>query len=173
MRAMTNPRAITRLVIHCSASLNGRPVSAVDIDAWHKARGFHRAPTAVLHWNPTLKHIGYHFVIGVDGAISTGRSIDEVGAHVVGSNIGSIGLCMAGTDSFTSAQWLALRNQVDFLTDAFTGIAVVGHRDLSPDKNGDGRITSDEWLKRCPGFDVAAWLARGMRPETTNVLEAP
>ncbi|WP_293393403.1 N-acetylmuramoyl-L-alanine amidase [Nevskia sp.] len=169
---MTNPRAITRLVIHCSASPNGRPVSIAEIDAWHKARGFHRAPAAVLRWNPTLKHIGYHFVIGVDGATSTGRSEGEIGAHVVGANINSLGLCMVGTDSFTPAQWLALRNQVGALIEFLPEMEVVGHRDLSPDKNGDGRITSDEWLKRCPGFDVAAWLANGMRPETAHVLDA-
>jgi hypothetical protein len=27
---------------------------------------------------------------------------------------------------------------------------------LSPDLNGDGLITSDEWLKTCPCFDVQA-----------------
>ncbi|WP_273454980.1 N-acetylmuramoyl-L-alanine amidase [Nevskia ramosa] len=169
---MTNPRAITRLVIHCSASPNGRPVSIAEIDAWHKARGFQRAPAAVLRWNPAQKHIGYHWVIGVDGAISPGRSVGEVGAHVVGFNFNSLGLCIIGTDSFAPAQWLALRNQVSAVTEFYPDIAVVGHRDLSPDKNGDGRITSDEWLKRCPGFDVAAWLARDMRPETAHVLEA-
>ncbi len=31
---------------------------------------------------------------------------------------------------------------------------IVGHRDLSPDKNDDGEITSDEWLKSCPCFNA-------------------
>ena len=35
-------------------------------------------------------------------------------------------------------------------------IGVVGHRDLSPDNNQDGKITPNEWLKTCPGFD-AGW----------------
>ena len=39
---------------------------------------------------------------------------------------------------------------------------VVGHRDLSPDQNANGIVESFEWLKTCPGFDVAAWLESGM-----------
>ena len=31
---------------------------------------------------------------------------------------------------------------------------ILGHRDLSPDRNGDGRITPDEWIKLCPCFDA-------------------
>jgi len=37
-------------------------------------------------------------------------------------------------------------------------IPIVGHRDLSPDKDGNGIITPDEWVKLCPSFDVASWL---------------
>jgi hypothetical protein len=30
----------------------------------------------------------------------------------------------------------------------------MGHRDLSPDLDGNGHIEPDEWMKQCPGFDV-------------------
>ena len=30
-----------------------------------------------------------------------------------------------------------------------------GHRDLSPDLNGNGEIEPEEWIKQCPCFDVA------------------
>jgi hypothetical protein len=30
----------------------------------------------------------------------------------------------------------------------------VGHRDLSPDLNGDGIIQPGEWTKMCPCYDV-------------------
>ena len=33
---------------------------------------------------------------------------------------------------------------------------VCGHRDLSPDRDGNGVITPGEWIKACPCFDVAA-----------------
>jgi len=48
---------------------------------------------------------------------------------------------------------------------------VCGHRDLSPDTNGNGQTESTEWLKTCPGFDVRAWLARGMQPINEQLWE--
>jgi hypothetical protein len=33
-------------------------------------------------------------------------------------------------------------------------VDVLGHRDASPDKNGDGVITKNEWVKSCPCFSV-------------------
>ena len=48
---------------------------------------------------------------------------------------------------------------------------VCGHRDLSPDLNGDGIATSNEWLKTCPGFAVRAWLANGLQPLAQHIFE--
>lgn len=31
---------------------------------------------------------------------------------------------------------------------------MVGHRDLSPDLNGDGVVRENEWVKACPCFDA-------------------
>jgi N-acetyl-anhydromuramyl-L-alanine amidase AmpD len=60
-------------------------------------------------------------------------------------------------DNFTSAQYLALREMISFLRPKAPQAEILGHRDLSPDKNGDGIITSDEWMKECPSFDVRKW----------------
>jgi hypothetical protein len=46
-----------------------------------------------------------------------------------------------------------------------------GHRDYSPDKNSDGIIQPSEWMKTCPGFDVAAWLAGNLLPLEGHILE--
>ena len=35
-------------------------------------------------------------------------------------------------------------------------VEVIGHRDASPDKNHDGKISPNEWIKQCPCFDVRA-----------------
>lgn len=164
-------RAIDTIVIHCTASPNGRWVTTADIDAWHKKRGFRREPPARLAFNPDLLHIGYHHVIYANGAIATGRSHAEIGAHVTGSNARSIGIAVVGTDRFRRAQWDALRDLIKALTEPrgrypalFPGARVVGHRDLSPDRNGNGVVEPQEWLKTCPGFDVAAWRRGGMVP---------
>lgn len=175
-------RRINLLVIHCSATPNGRWTTASDIDRWHAERGFHRAPAAAAAFNPQLPAIGYHWVIYTNGARDTGRSPDEIGAHALGYNARSLGLCLIGTDRYTYAQWGALADQVEHLCRRFdiplqlatpgNGYrGVCGHRDLSPDLNGNGEIEPREWIKTCPGFDVADWMDRGRPPLPDHVLE--
>lgn len=168
-------RTVTGIVIHCSATPNGRAFTAKDIDAWHKERDFKRTPQAIRAYNSELKHIGYHYVIGVDGTIYLGRHIEEVGAHTQGSNAKTIGVCLVGTDAFNLEQMESLKTLLITITNKIQGkpagtvnnallvlksmgISVKGHRDYSPDLNGDGQITRTEWTKICPGFDVKQWL---------------
>lgn len=169
-------RPIKLIVIHCTASPNGRWVGAADIDRWHLKRGFRREPVARNAFNPELLSIGYHHVICTNGAIATGRSHAEVGAHVAGHNADSLGIAMAGTDRFSLAQWTALRELINALTQQqgrnpprYPNARIVGHRDLSPDKDGDGVVEPQEWLKTCPGFDVAAWRRGGMEPLVNHI----
>jgi N-acetyl-anhydromuramyl-L-alanine amidase AmpD len=162
-------RHIKFIVVHCSASPNGRAVSAQEIDAWHRQRGFRRrAPVG----QPHLPHIGYHYVIDIDGTVTEGRSLGEIGAHVAGSNARSIGICMIGTDRYTREQWDALANLRDDLTLTFPEAKWLGHRDFSPDQDGDGVIEPWEFIKTCPGFDVAEWIRNGGLPRQANLLEA-
>lgn len=166
---MTLP--ITKIVIHCSATQNGKPLrtktqsAAERIDSWHKQRGFKRTAKALV-FNPHLKHIGYHFVIDTDGNLQSGRDIGEVGAHVKGHNTHSVGICLVGGITidgknfgrYTEKQWMVLYALLRQLEAMFPNAKVCGHRDLSPDLNGDGKITRNEWLKDCPCFDVWEWL---------------
>lgn len=160
---------IRKIIIHCSATPNGKAFTATDIDRWHKARGFKRNPHAVKSFNIHLPHIGYHFVINLDGTIETGRQIGEIGAHCKGHNQNSIGICLIGGISasgknhakFSEAQWEALARLMRELASQYPNADIYGHRDLSPDLNGDGTITPNEWIKTCPNFDVTEWLDRG------------
>lgn len=165
-------RAINLIVIHCSASPNGRWVTAADIDVWHQQRGFHRDLEARKRYNPSLAAIGYHFVITTSGATVSGRSMDEIGAHVAGYNQKSLGICLIGTDRFTAAQWIGLAETLASLRKKYPQARVCGHRDLSPDKNGDGKIAPFEWLKTCPGFDVSTWLRGDMQPLADHLMES-
>ena len=176
-------RPINLIVIHCSASPNGvslfrgvpgalpiqTPVSV--IDSWHATRGFHRDPAARERFNPQLAAIGYHFVIYTNGCTVTGRSMEEIGAHVNGFNQKSLGVCLVGTDQFTPAQWVTLRDLIKRLQANYPDTKIVGHRDLSPDQNQNGIVENFEWLKTCPGFSVADWLADGMNPIAAAMLE--
>lgn len=164
------PRPIDLVVIHCSASLNGdslfrgdpgsagRRAPTETIDAWHKERGFRRDYNWRVKFNPALDAIGYHYVIQTNGAVATGRSPGEVGAHAQGHNATSLGICLVGTDQFSAAQWAALKALVELLLKQTPGLEVVGHRDL-PDVH-----------KVCPGFDVAAWRRGGFRELTDHLL---
>lgn len=144
-------RDIDTIVIHCSATPEGLDIGAAQIDQMHRARGFNG--------------IGYHFVVRLDGRKEIGRQIEAVGAHVAGHNAHSIGICYVGgldaarkpKDTRTRPQLDTLEGLVLTLLELFPGARVVGHRDLSPDRNHDGKITPDEWMKDCPCFDVATW----------------
>lgn len=140
------------VVWHCSASRPGHDIGAREIREWHLAKG----------WSD----IGYALVIRRDGTIEPGRALDAIGAHVAGHNSDSVGICMVGgldaegkpfasrPDLFTPAQWDSARVVYELMRRMYSHAEHLGHRDLSPDLNGDGKIAQGEWLKTCPGFDV-------------------
>lgn len=150
------PKNIDAIVIHCSATRAGQDIRAADIDKWHKERGF--------------KEIGYHYVIDLDGTIEVGRALPKDGAHCntsgtsgVNYNKHSIGVCYVGgldengepADTRTDEQKIALEELVYDLIEKYPTIKeVIGHRDASPDKNNDGKISPNEWIKMCPCYEV-------------------
>jgi hypothetical protein len=145
-------RRIDRIIIHCSASPNFRHVSIDEIDQWHKKRGFVR-PNPVGHQR--LKHVGYHYVIHLDGGIHGGRDLCEVGAHCAGHNAHSVGICMIGTDQFTADQWDSLAQLVNGLAQVYPIKKVLGHHDYNPNKT-------------CPCFDVEKWWAENRLRDFTK-----
>ena len=172
MGALRNTKNINMVVIHCSATPDGHFVDAQEIDRWHKTRGFTRNMDLAPYHAPQLQHIGYHFLIYTTGPMVLGRPVTETGAHVSGHNSHTIGICLIGTEKYTPRQWQSLRDTVTWLRTDYPAITkVVGHRDLSPDIDGDGEIGPHEWLKTCPGFSVADWLKRDMQPLTGHILE--
>lgn len=151
------PEDIDAIVIHCSATREGLDIRASDIDKWHKDQGW--------------KMIGYNYVIDIDGTIEVGRPLTMNGAHCPTSgtsgrnyNHHSVGICYVGgldsegnaKDTRTDAQKLAMHMLVENLMEKYPIVEVIGHRDASPDRNGDGKISSNEWVKSCPCFDVRA-----------------
>ncbi len=148
-------RQIKHIVIHCSAGPASQ--SAEVIRQYHlspppRGRGW-RAP-------------GYHYVIEQDGRRVTLWPEERISNGVKGYNSHAVNICYTGgvdaagrpADTRTAAQRTALRQLVAELRRRYPSARVCGHRDLSPDRNRDGRITEDEWLKACPCFDVATEL---------------
>ncbi|MDE6215822.1 MAG: N-acetylmuramoyl-L-alanine amidase [Bacteroides sp.] len=108
---------------------------------------------------------GYHYYIRRDGNTVCTRPPKLVGAHVKGYNKHSIGICYEGgldvqgrpKDTRTPEQRSALRLLVAQLLHRFKdNIRVCGHRDLSPDLNGNGTVEAWEWTKQCPCFEVSS-----------------
>lgn len=55
-------RQIDEIIVHCSATREGRDFSAADIRRWHVA-------------DRHFSDIGYHFVVRIDGSIEAGRPL--------------------------------------------------------------------------------------------------
>lgn len=128
-------RKINQIIVHCSATPEGKDFTVQQIDVWHRQRGF--------------RCIGYHYVIYRDGSVHRGRPEDRVGAHCTGHNAHSIGVCYIGgcasdgktpKDTRTDAQRAALVKLLRELKAKYTVAAIHGHRDFAN--------------KACPSFDA-------------------
>lgn len=128
-------RKITEIIVHCSATPEGKDFTVIDIATWHKQRGF--------------RTIGYHYVIYRDGSVHLGRPEGEIGAHCTGHNAVSIGICYIGglaadgktpKDTRTKEQHEALLMLLRRLRAKYPNAKIYGHRDFA--------------AKACPSFDA-------------------
>ena len=119
-------RNINKIIVHCSATPEGKDFSVADIRRWHLQRGF--------------SDIGYHFVIYRDGSVNIGRPLQKSGAHCSGHNKNSIGVCYIGgvatdgktpKDTRTSAQKDSLVRLITELRQQFPNASVHGHREFA------------------------------------------
>lgn len=130
-----NPEKVRYIIVHCSATPRNRDIGAAEIRAWHLQRGF--------------RDIGYHFVVRLDGTVETGRPLHETGAHCLGQNKHSVGVCYVGgvgsdgktpADTRTPEQKMQLATLIRELRKRFPSAEVRSHRDFAP--------------KACPSFDA-------------------
>lgn len=148
-RLKKSERKITEIIIHCSATPDGKDYTVDDIRRWHKQRGY--------------SDVGYHYIVYRNGQLVQGRDVNIIGAHASGHNAHSIGICYIGgmsadntrpEDTRTLRQKGRLLSLLVDLRKLYPNARIVGHRDLSEDKNGDGIIEPSEWMKACPSFDA-------------------
>ena len=122
-------RTITKIIVHCSDSdVTGHDNVEV-IKKWHvKERG----------WDD----IGYHFVITKNGKVHGCRPLTKAGAHCLGHNADSIGICLTGKEVFSPDQYFTLAWLLsDLLKDNPTIKTVKPHRYYNEDKT-------------CPNFNL-------------------
>ena len=134
-RFKKSKRTINEIIVHCTATPEGREVSVDEIRRWHKQRGF--------------SDIGYHYVVHIHGEVENGRDVDLVGAHCTGHNTHSIGVCYVGgmdranknpKDTRTLAQKAALLKLLEELKTLYPQARIYGHRDFAN--------------KACPSYDA-------------------
>lgn len=130
-----NNRIIKEIIVHCSATPEGKDFTVLDIKKWHLERGF--------------SDIGYHYVVYRDGSINKGRDESKIGAHCTGHNSYSIGVCYVGgvakdgktaKDTRTDAQKKSLLSLLRNLKMKYPQASIHSHRDYAN--------------KACPSFDA-------------------
>lgn len=133
-------RHINRIILHCTATREGKDYSVDTIRKWHTDKG----------WSD----IGYHYLVARDGAIYEGRPVERMGAHVRGYNANSIGIAYVGgveaqrnskggwtaKDTRTEEQKESLDLLITKLLKEYPDASLHGHNEFSS--------------KACPSFDV-------------------
>lgn len=140
------------LVIHCTATPQGREVTADEIRRWHTS-----PPPAGRGW----RQVGYRRLIHLDGSVSElvanndDNIVDpwEITNGVAGKNsisqhwVYAGGVALDGKtpkDTRTQAQKDTLETLVKDFNRRFPTVKIVGHNHFA--------------AKACPSFDVQTWL---------------
>lgn len=110
------------------------------------------------------RYPGYHYVIRPDGTIFNMLSEDKISNGVAGYNSNSINIAYVGgitkenqrgIDNRTPEQKASLIKLLQDLRVKYPKAFILGHRDVSPDKNNNGKIDTWEYIKLCPCFNAA------------------
>ena len=139
-------RDIRYIAVHCTASSQMTTIRGLEME--FKRKGW--------------KNPGYHYVVSADGVVHQMLDEERVSNGVKGWNsqlinvayIGGIDATGKATDNRTEAQKKGLRALLKLLRGRYPKAVIQGHRDFSPDLNGDGKITRNEWIKACPCFEA-------------------
>lgn len=136
-------RTITELIVHCTATPEGKDYTVADIRRWHTL--------PVSKGGRGWSDIGYHYIVDRYGHVHEGRNVDIIGAHCTGHNAHSIGIVYVGgcerngktpKDTRTLAQKAALITLLTELRTLYPSASIHGHRDFA--------------AKACPSFDATA-----------------
>lgn len=135
VRLRKSKRKINEIIVHCTATPEGRNYTVEDIRHWHKQQG----------WSD----IGYHYVVYRNGHVEPGRNVEVAGAHCTGHNSHSIGVVYVGgvsadgktaKDTRTDEQKDALAKLLTELRIIYPDAKIYGHRNFAN--------------KACPSFDA-------------------
>lgn len=156
---MNNP---IKIIVHHTGGTDRLPRTStahhtVDIiDETHKTRWPGFTSKVFKNKNKEFYHVGYHFVIEKDGKTTQTRGFSETGAHCIGMNTSSIGICLTGNfdvEMPSNAQIKAFKKLYNKIVKQYPNLHpqdIVPHRryatkscfgDLLPDNYFSGIIT--------------------------------
>lgn len=146
---------ITNVIIHCSDSEFG---TAAEIRRWHLQNGWSDIGYNFVILNglivPETKNQRKLYMACMDGMIEVGRKVDgdnilvgkEVGAHTLGYNAKSLGVCLIGVKDFTQKQFYSLAvlcREIEMIWKVPASM-FLGHYDVAH--------------KTCPNFNVQQFM---------------
>ena len=142
-------RGISRLFVHCTAGWPNESNEA--LFKGFKDRGW--------------KNPGYHVTVDADGTAWLLQPVDLVANGVAGYNSNSLHISykggivkaikrLAASDTRTEAQKETLLLILKHWKKQYPKAHILGHRDISPDTNLNGKIDFWERIKECPCFDA-------------------
>lgn len=145
-------RTIKRIFIHCTAGHQSQTIE--DLKAEFRSKGW--------------KNDGYHIVVMPDGRAERLLTDDKISNGVQGYNSTAINIAYVGgidekgkaVDNRTPEQKKTLKRLVSEYKSKYPKVEVLGHRDISPDKNGNGIVDPWERIKECPCFDAKTEYAK-------------
>ena len=134
------------IFVHCTAGRQTQTLA--DLLAEFRRKGW-RAP-------------GYHYVVFPDGTVEQLLNEAAEANGVLGYNPNAIHVAYVGgidargraVDNRTDAQKSSLLRLLKELRGRYPQARILGHRDISPDRNGNGRVDPWERIKECPCFDA-------------------
>jgi N-acetyl-anhydromuramyl-L-alanine amidase AmpD len=131
----------TVVITHHAVSQKTHTVN--DVDNWHRQR-----------WPGFVSragyHVGYHYVIDWSGKVTQTREHDETGAHTLGMNNSSIGVCFMGNFDLhtpSEAQIGAWNGLYDKLRELYPNIPTRPHRAYA-NKSCHGKLLSDDYFAK-------------------------
>lgn len=137
------------LILHHTGGTDANPLADSSNFTFDQCNELHRK-----NWNFKSSlgyYIGYHYYISKDGKVRQGRSHRDDGAHTIGKNQSSIGICLAGnfdatlpTNEQTEALTRLLKRLMEELK--IPASKIVPHRTFA-NKTCYGKRLSDDWAQ--------------------------
>lgn len=152
-KALAKRKKTTEIIIHCSATKEGRVFSVESIHNMHLKNGW--------------AGIGYNYYIDLNGDIWEGRPVDCVGSHTTNHNSISVGICYCGgldskgrpKDTRTPKQLAAMIWLCRMVYTKYPNATFHGHKEFAN--------------KACPCFDVKTWVKTFALDMPTINIPAP